>query len=153
MRQSLTAIIIALLVGCGQPQVDIENEKQNIISNWMDWEQKAKAGEPAYYWTDDVVIMGPGAPTIEGKEEFLKMFSRMEKIPGFNMTWDKQPSLIEISQDGQMAYLFAKNKVTMTDSTGTVQSGFNQALQVWKKNKDGKWKAAVSVMYPDTPMK
>ncbi len=77
----------------------------------------------------------------------------MQKIPGFNMTWDKQPSVIEISKDGQMAYLFAKNKVLMTDSTGTVRSGFNQALQVWKKDKEGNWKAAVSVMYPDGPMK
>ena len=55
--------------------------------------------------------------------------------------------------DGQMAYLFAKNKVTMTDSAGTVRSGFNQALQVWKKDKEGNWKAAVSVIYPDEPMK
>ncbi len=97
--------------------------------------------------------MGPGGPTIKGKEEFVKMFAGMQNNPGFNLIWDKEPSVIEISKDGQMAYLLAKNKVTMTDSTGAVQSGFNQALQVWKKDNEGKWKAAIGVMYPESRMK
>jgi ketosteroid isomerase-like protein len=94
MKALLLPLIIILLNSCQQPKPNLENEKQTIIKNWSDWEVKAKAGDPAYYWADDVVIMGPGAPTIKGKEEFLKMFSNMQKIPGFNMTWDKQPSVI-----------------------------------------------------------
>ena len=153
MKKTFTFFLIVLFGSCELQKVDIKAEKENITKNWVDWEEKAKGGDPGYYWADDLVIMGPGRPPLKGKEEFLKMFSGMQKIPGFSSTWDKEPSVIEISKDGQMAYLFAKNKVTMTDSTGTVQSGFNQALQVWKKDKEGKWKAAVSVMYPDTPMK
>ena len=153
MKKAFTFLLIVSLASCGRQTIDVKTEKENIIKCWGDWEEKAKAGEPAYYWTEDVVIMGPGGPTIRGKEEFLKMFSGMQKIPGFNVTWDKEPSVIEVSKDGQMAYLFAKNKMTMPDSTGTIRSGFNQALQIWKKDKDGNWKAAVSVMYPETPMK
>ena len=153
MKKLLSLLLLALFAACGQQRVNLNDEKESILKNWNDWEAKGKAGDPGYYWTDDVVIMGPGGPTIKGKEEFLKMFSGMQKIPGFNMTWDKEPSVIEVSQDGQMAYLLAKNKMTMPDSTGTIHSGFNQALQIWKKDKDGNWKAAVSVMYPDTPMR
>ena len=153
MKSLLILFIIGLFVSCAQQKPNLENEKQTIIKNWSDWEAKAEAGDPAYYWTDDAVIMGPGTPTIKGKEAFLKMFSAMTKNPGFKMTWDKEPSEIEVSADGQMAYLFAKNKVTITDSTGAVKSGTNQALQVWKKDKEGNWKAAVSVMYPEEPMK
>ncbi|MCC7400554.1 MAG: hypothetical protein IT214_03625 [Chitinophagaceae bacterium] len=89
---------------------------------------KTKAGDPAYYWTDDVVIMGQGTPTIKGKEAFLKMFLPLTKNPGFKMTWDKEPSEIDGSADGQMAYHFAKNQVTITDSTGAVKNGTNQVL-------------------------
>lgn len=153
MKPLLRLLVFGLLVSCEQQKLNLENEKQAIIKIWSDWELKAKAGDPGYYWADDVVIMGAGAPTIKGKKEFLKMFSNMQNIPGFNMTWDKQPSIIEISKNGQMAYLFAKNKVSMTDLAGTVRSGFNQALQVWKKDKEGNWKAAVSVMYPEEPKK
>jgi len=77
----------------------------------------------------------------------------MQKMKGFKMTWDKKPSILEVSKDGQMAYLIARNELTITDSTGKVNSGFNQALQIWKKDKEGKWKASVSIMYPETHMK
>lgn len=72
--------------------------------------------------------MGQGTPTIKGKEAFLKMFLPLTKNPGFKMTWDKEPSEIDVSADGQMAYLFAKNQVTITDSTGAVKNGTNQVL-------------------------
>lgn len=150
MKPFLTLVSLIVLTGCGKPALDMEKEKQSIIKCWSDWENKSKAGDPAYYWSDDVVIMGPGRPTIKGKEEFMKVFEMMVSSPGFSMTWDPEPSEIQISADAQMAYLFAKNKVTMTDPTGAVMTGFNQALQVWKKDKNGNWRAAVSVMYPET---
>jgi ketosteroid isomerase-like protein len=153
MKSLLLLSVVGLLLSCEQQKPNLENEKQAIIKNWIDWGKKADAGDPGYYWTDDLIIMGPGAPILKGKEEFLKMFSAMTKNPGFKLVWDKEPSEIEVSKDGQMAYLFAKNKVIITDSAGAVTSGANQALQVWKKDKEGNWKAAVSVMYPEEPMK
>jgi ketosteroid isomerase-like protein len=153
MKQALTFLLIMSFINCGRKNIDLKVEQERIVKCWSDWDAKSKAGDPAYYWTDDVIIMGPGAPTIKGKEEFLEMFSSMQKIPGFNMAWDKEPSSIEISKDGQMAYLFAKNKVTMTDSTGAANSLTNQVLQIWNKDKDGNWRAAVSVMYPDAQAK
>jgi ketosteroid isomerase-like protein len=149
----MTIAILGLLAGCGQQDINLENERQNIIKCWTDWEVKAESGDPAYYWTDDVVIMGPNGPIIKGKDEFLKMYSAMNSNPGFKLSWAKEPSTIEISKDGQMAYLFAKNTVTMTDSTGNTINGTNQAIQIWRKDKEGNWKAAVSVMYPETNVK
>ncbi len=62
MKQLLTPILIfsGFFISCNQPKTNLENEKQIIIKNWSDWEVKAKAGDPGYYWSDDVVIMGPG---------------------------------------------------------------------------------------------
>jgi ketosteroid isomerase-like protein len=147
MKQILTVLFMALLSGCGKPEINLENEKQNIIKCWKDWGSKADAGDPGYYWSEDVVLMGPDSPIVNGKENFTKMLSALKKS-GFKIDWD-EPSQIEISPDGQMAYLFAKNKTTMTDSTGTARSNSNQALQVWKKDKDGNWRAAVNIMYPE----
>jgi ketosteroid isomerase-like protein len=153
MKQFLLVIFVALFVACGYSQVNPEAEKQNILKCWNDWGEKAKSGDPGYYWTDDVVLMGSEGPTIKGKEEFMKLFSSMVQNPGFSMIWDKEPSVIEVSRDGQMAYLFAKNKVTFVDSTGTSRSGINQGVQIWKKDNEGNWKAAVSVMYPEAQIK
>jgi ketosteroid isomerase-like protein len=153
MKQLLTLLLLTMLISCGQRSVNLEDAKKNILFCWNDWEAKAKAGDPSYYWSDDVIIMGQGLPAMHGKQEFKSMFTNMQKMPGFKMVWDKEPSVLEISKDGQMAYLLARNEITITDSTGMAHSGFNQAMQVWKKDKDGNWKATVSVMYPEKPMK
>jgi ketosteroid isomerase-like protein len=144
-------LVIAMLASCGNQNINIDSEKESIIKCWNDWEAKGKAGDPAYYWSDDVIIMGQGQPTIKGKAAFNKLFSEMQKMPGFKMVWDKKPSILEISKDGQMAYLLARNELTITDSTGKINSFFNQALQIWKKDQEGNWKTSVSVMYPDIP--
>ena len=74
----------------------------------------------------------------------------MQKMPGFKMTWDERPTDIQISPDGQMAYLFAKNELVRSDSGGKEIKVVNQAVQIWKKNEEGEWKVAVVVMYPKT---
>ncbi|RFS26913.1 hypothetical protein DVR12_03765 [Chitinophaga silvatica] len=139
--------LIILLLACKQQNLNIE--KENIIKCWNNWEKKSAAGDPNFYWTDDVVIMGSEIPTVKGKEAFSKMLMDLQKIPGFSITWDPAPTAIEISKEGQMAYLFSKNTVSMADSTGKIQSHKNQIIQIWKKNENGDWKAAVSIMYPD----
>lgn len=153
MKKLLSLLLLALFASCEQKSLNLEDEKESIIKCWNDWEEKGKAGDPAYYWADDAIIMGQGHPTMKGKAEFNKMFSGMQKMKGFKMTWDKEPSILEVSKDGHMAYLMARNELTITDSTGKVNSGFNQVLQIWKKDKEGKWKASVAIMYPETPMK
>lgn len=149
MKQVFTFVLISSFYLGYSQKIDLKADHENIVRCWKHWDIKTKAGDPGFYWANEVIIMGPGVPTIKGKEAFLKMFSDMQKIPGFNMTWDNEPSVIEISKDGQMAYLLAKNKVTMTDSTEAVKGMTNQAVQIWRKDKEGNWKAAVSVMYPE----
>ena len=152
MKKLLSILLLIFLASCEQKSINLEDDKKAIITSWNDWEEKGKAGDPAFYWSDDVVIMGQGQPTIKGKAEFNKLFSGM-KDKGIKMTWDKEPSILEISKDGQMAYLLASNELTITDSTGKANKVSNQALQIWKKDNEGKWKASLSIMYPETPMK
>jgi len=61
----------------------LHSDEIKIQTKTIKYETVTNSG---YYWADDVVIMGPGAPTIKGKKEFLKMFSNMQNIPCFNMT-------------------------------------------------------------------
>jgi ketosteroid isomerase-like protein len=156
MRNVSMVISILLLAGCSQQTINLKDEEESILKSWIDWEEKGKTGDPelaAFYWAEDAVIMGPGQPTIKGKKQIQNILAGMNKIPGFKMTWDERPSSIEISKDGQMAYLLAKNEVNMTESSGTTVTNINQALQIWKKDNDGNWKAAVVVIYPTTSKK
>jgi len=144
-------LLVMAFAACGRHAVDLQGEKDNITKCWTDWEAKGATGDPelmAYYWAEDAMVMGPGQPTVKGKDSLRDMVANLRKIPGFKMTWDKQPSSIVVSADGQMAYLLARNEMVMPDSTGTPHSAVNQALQVWKKDGEGNWKAAMVMMYP-----
>ena len=156
MKSLISIASVILIMSCSESSrtssVTLKEEEEKIVQCWNDWPEKVKAGDPTYYWSDDAMIMGQGQPTIKGKNQIQNMMKGMEKVYGFKITWDEQPSDIEISPDGQMAYLLAKNEVSMADSTGTSNKIINQALQIWKKDDDGNWKASVVVMYPKVPI-
>lgn len=144
-------LVVATLFSCGRPQVNIAEEKAKILHNWNDWGVKSKTGNLdsiTYYWTDDAVVMSQGQPTVKGKENLKKMIAGMPKTPGGGIAWDT-PASIEISADGQMAYLFARNVFSIPDSSGAIVKISNQAIQVWRIDKDGVWRSAVVMMYPE----
>ena len=157
MKPFLTILLLSLLYCCGSPSnrsrahVDLAAEEEAILRTWEDWPEKIKSGNvdsASFYWADDAMLMAQGQPTMKGKDQIKQLMKFLQKVPGFRMTWDKQPTDIQISPDGQMAYLFAKNELVRSDSTGKEIKVVNQALQIWKKDESGSWKVAVVVMYP-----
>lgn len=150
MKVIVLIVSVISLFSCsdGVNRVNLKEEEKRIMESWVDWPKKAEAGDPGFYWAEDAMILGQGQLTVRGKENVEFVVASLQKIPGFSMTWDERPTSIEVSKDGQMAYLFAKNEINMPDSGGTVVKRINQALQVWKKDDAGNWKAAVVVMYP-----
>jgi ketosteroid isomerase-like protein len=157
MKQLLPILLLLSFCGCGSQSdhkrgdVDLEAEEELILKTWEDWPEKVKSANidtASFYWADDAMLMAQGQPTMKGKDQIKQLMSFMQKMPGFKMTWDEKPTDIQISADGQMAYLFAKNELIRADSAGKEIKVVNQALQIWKKDKDGNWKVAVVVMYP-----
>jgi ketosteroid isomerase-like protein len=157
MRPFFTFLLLSLFYSCGSPSIkskahiDLEAEEQAILRSWEDWPEKVNTGNvdsASFYWAEDATLMAQGQPTMKGKDQIKQLMKFLQKVPGFRMTWDKQPTDIQISPDGQMAYLFAKNELVRADSTGKEIKVVNQALQIWKKDEEGNWKVAVVVMYP-----
>ena len=159
MKQFLTILLLLSVCGCvkqtnhSHGDVDLEAEEEKILKIWMDWPERMKSGNldsASLYWADDATLMAQAQPTMKGKDQIKQLMGFMQKLPGFKMTWDERPSDIQISPDGQMAYLFAKNELIRADPAGKEIKVVNQAVQIWKKDEHGKWKVAVVVMYPRT---
>jgi ketosteroid isomerase-like protein len=159
MKLFLPFLLLLSICGCGNQSnhsngdVDLEAEEELILKSWRDWPSKVRSGNldsASFYWADDATLMAQGQPTMKGKDQIKQLMKFMQKMPGFKMTWDERPTDIQISPDGQMAYLFAKNELVRSDSGGKEIKVVNQAVQIWKKDEEGEWKVAVVVMYPKT---
>lgn len=72
----------------------------------------------------------------------------MPKNPSLKVNWGETPNVIGFSKDGDVAYSLDKQEMSMTDSTGTIQTKVNQAIHIWKKDKEGNWKVDLLLTYP-----
>jgi ketosteroid isomerase-like protein len=152
MKNLLSLLVLTLFLFASSKGQSHKSEEENIIRCWRDWPKKDKTGNLdsiGYYWAEDAIAMGQGQPTLKGKEAIMKVIGRLHQNPNVKIKWDDTPSGMDFSKDGQMAYLFAKNTISITDSTGTIRSQTHQAIEIWKKDKKGNWKAAVVFMYPE----
>jgi len=142
----LAGLPAVMMLGCGQPKPDIKAEGEKVMQTSRDWAKVTATGDVekiVNYWTDDAVLMEPGRPTLSGKKEIRQMVEGSFKIPGFKITWE--PQSVQVSSDGDMAYLIEKTQVTMNDSTGKANTQHYNGVTVWRKQPDGSWKDAVDI--------
>lgn len=149
----ITGLLLVALVSCSEQKVDTKAEEEKIKQTIKDWTQlltKDSLERTLSFWTDDAIMMMPGQPTIQGKKVIREMVKSSRSIPGFKVIWEPTTN-ISISKSGDMAYVFARNQITMNDSLGKPMSQYNKAVSIWRKQADGSWKDAVDVWNADPP--
>jgi uncharacterized protein (TIGR02246 family) len=137
----ISMVVTTLLVACSsESKIDTAAEGEKIMQLSREWSTVAATNDVEKilsYWADDAVLMFPGAPEVRGKENIRIMVEANAKMPGFAVSWE--PLEAHVSDDGKMAYLFERNKMTMTDSLGNTRTSFSRGISVWR-NIDGQWK-------------
>lgn len=95
----------------------------------------------AAFFTEDVILMGPGAPMTRGRQAFVDTYeSRIDESTGGTHT----NALVEYGVEGDLAYQIGTYAVE-----GTAEEG--KFLNVLKRQADGSWKVAVSMFNSDKP--
>ena len=95
----------------------------------------------ASFFTEDVVLMAPGAPMTRGREAFVETYnSRIDESTGGTHTNE----LVEFGVEGDLAYQIGTYAIAETDPPE--QGKF---LNVLKRQEDGSWKVAVSIFNSD----
>lgn len=150
MKRLTGTLLILILAGCNQPKIDVKAEGEKVIQTSKDWSQAASTGNVAKtvsHWADEAVVMSPGQPPLKGREAIRQMVEESYKIPGFRISW--QPQSVDVSVNGDMAYLIENSQVSFTDSTGKAITHYNKGVSIWKKQADGTWKNVVDISTPD----
>jgi len=134
-----------------QPEVDVGNEEASIRAIDAQWLAAAKARDTeqaASFWSDDATILMPNSPPITGKEAIRAYVTESFKSPDFSIVWTTDKVVVAAS--GDMAYATGTDHIIFRAGKQVVSTN-NNGLVVWKKQRDGLWKAVVDIATPAAP--
>jgi ketosteroid isomerase-like protein len=127
--------------------MDLDLERTKLLQRDAEWAALAAEGRDVEailsYWTDDAVVLPPGLPAVTGKTALREYIQGSMQIPGFNITWASRD--VVFSPDGNLAYMFSENRVTMNSADGKPASTTGRAVTIWRREPNGEWRCAVDI--------
>jgi ketosteroid isomerase-like protein len=127
--------------------LNLTAEKARLLQRDAEWAKVASEGREVEiilsYWTEDAVVLPPGLPAVVGKSALRQYVEGSMQIPGFRITWASTD--VTLSPDGQLAYMFSRNAVTMNAPDGTPNTTEGRAITIWRRESDGEWRCAVDI--------
>jgi ketosteroid isomerase-like protein len=127
--------------------MNLEQEKQTLLQRDAEWAKAASAGRDVElilsFWTNDAVVLPPGFPPVTGKTALRDYVEAGLRIPGFNINWVS--TAVKMSPDGNLAYIFSDNSVTMNGPEDKPVTTPGRAVTIWRREQDGEWRCAVDV--------
>lgn len=127
--------------------MDLDAEKARLLQRDAEWARVAREGRDidriVSYWTDDAVVLPPAVPAIVGKTALRQYVGSSLQIPGFQITWSSAD--VVLSPDGNLAYMFSKNAVTMNGENGAPITMNGRAVTIWRREPDNEWRCAVDI--------
>ena len=150
MKKLAFLVTMLSVFSCNQPKVDRKAEGEKLMQLSREWSKVASTGDiekTVSYWADDAYMVAAGQPPLKGKEAIRQMVEESFKMPGFRISWE--PQTVEVSENGDMAYLTENSQTSFNDSTGKLITLYNKAVSIWRKQPDGSWKNVVDISTPD----
>lgn len=127
--------------------MDLASEKTRLLQRDAKWAAAASEGRDIdlilSFWTDDAIVIPPGLPSVVGRAALRQYVEGSMQIPGFRITWTSDD--VTLSPDGQLAYIFSRNAVTMNAPDGTPATTEGRAVTIWRREADGEWRCAVDI--------
>lgn len=127
--------------------MNIASERTRLLQRDAEWAALAAEGRDVErilsYWTEDAVVLPPGLPAVVGKAALRQYVEGSLQIPGFGITWTSTD--VTLSPDGQLAYMFGRNAVTMNAPDGAPITTEGRVVTIWHRESDGEWRCAVDI--------
>ena len=101
-------------------------------------------------WTDDGVLLMPGAPPLVGKKAICSMLQEQKahangsETSGYTEDWN------EVRIVGDYAWQWGKMSQTETNASGKQETMRVGAIRILHRQPDGSWKVARAVVTPAT---
>lgn len=92
------------------------------------------------YFAEDGAMAKSGGEIVRGKDAIGKLMGPLFADRENSLRW--QPDFVEVAKSGELAYTTGPAKLRGKDAEGRWIERDSRYLTVWKRQKDGSWKAA-----------
>lgn len=150
---ALAAGMVSILSAC-QPPADHSAAAAEAVRAadvaWAKAFSDKNAAAAAGFLASDGVIMAPNAPAVTGQPGAQAMFESYFAMPGLTGAW--QPTKVEASRSGELAYSSGTYEMSVNDSAGNPVPDRGKYATVWRLQADSTWKVVVDVFNSDLPL-
>lgn len=158
MNPRITPVLVTLLGLCavlftGSSAVAADMDAQAKALAKLDDEWSAAAAKKdvdlvTSYYADDAIVYPPNEPATIGRAAAKKVWAAYLGDPTFTISW--KTVYTEVSASGELGYTAGTYEDSFKGPDGKLVSEKGKYLCVWKKGKDGKWKAIHDTWNSDT---
>lgn len=100
-------------------------------------------------FADDLRILAPDVPMVEGAEGAKAMWNQLSSLPGYSLRFT--PVYAEVGGAADLGYTIGTYHMTVPNADGEVVAIDGKYLTVWRRDADGVWKMAVDMFNSDGP--
>jgi ketosteroid isomerase-like protein len=153
----LSALLVLVdLVGleaCGRQASDARaGDEQAIHRTEIDAVRALNARDLKGYmaaYPEGSTWLPPNAPMVSGPDAIRKLASQLVANPG--LAFRVQPTTVEVSRAGDLAYLVGSYELTLSDPKGNPVTDRGKYVEVWRKHPDNTWKHVLAIWNSDGP--
>ena len=151
MRHGVLVGVVCLLAGCSHyedTRAEDVKKIEAIETAWVAAIGSKDLEQWVSYYAEDATILLPNAPAVTGKDNIRASLKPRLSDPNFSLTF--RPAKIEASAG--LAYVQGAYSSTRTDPK-TMEAVADQGkyVTVYKKQRDGSWKAIQDMVSSDLP--
>ena len=143
----LPIVIFSLitLISCKQKVVDLKSETENLLNTDKEFSEtsKEKGAAEAFrlFLAEDALQFSGGRDVVVGGQSVYEIM--IEGDDTYTLLWE--PQFAEVASSGDFGWTWGYYDLQLNESGET---RYGKYLNVWKKNKEGKWKVAADIGNP-----
>ncbi|MFZ0522975.1 MAG: DUF4440 domain-containing protein [Candidatus Acidiferrales bacterium] len=157
LRGGIGVACVALVMfaaGCGKEEpkdtrVADEAAIKNADTQWAKTAASKDVDATIAFYSDDASLLPPNAPMASDKASIRAAWAGM-LAPGTSLSW--QATKVEAARSGDLGYVMGTYQLESKDVAGKEEADRGKFVEIWKKQADGSWKAAVDIFNSDLPV-
>ena len=121
---------------------DMDANAKALVKLDDDWSKAAAAKDVdkvASFYADDAIAYPPNEPAANGREAAKKVWAAYFAVPDFKISW--KTTHAEMAKSGDLGFTAGTYEDSFKGPDGKMVSEKGKYVCLWKKQKDGSWKA------------